>query len=74
MIEAIYLYVILQRGDGSASRDRYAHPTYASCFAALKQMKVTVSPGAENEVAVVAYCAAGKELQRYSDGSWRAEP
>lgn len=66
---AVFLYVMIGRGDGYIAVKRTPHPTYASCFAALDRMKIAAPAGAENEVAVVAFC--GDRLdERDAQGGW----
>lgn len=72
MIEAVYLYILLQRGDTSTSVRRYAHPSYQSCFAALKQVRIVVAVGDDNEAVAIAYCA-GRQQILYTDGSFKPE-
>lgn len=68
----IWLIVMVSRGDGGISYNRTPHPTYASCHSALAPMKIAVSPGNENELGIVAFCAADPLQRLYSDGKWVA--
>lgn len=69
----IWLYVILNRGSGSDLVQRTPHPTYASCFAALKTMRIEAPKGNENEIAVVAYCGTDAVQRHYSATWWKDE-
>ncbi len=65
MIATIWLYVLLDRG-ASTQMHRTPHPTYVSCFAALRELKMANAPGTDE--AVVAWC--GTDEERYYNGHW----
>jgi hypothetical protein len=57
-VKSILLVILISRGDGSVVEFVSPHPTYQSCYAALEKARVQNSPGAENEQAVIAFCAS----------------
>jgi hypothetical protein len=65
MTTLIWLYVILDRG-GSDQQWRTPHPTYASCFAALRELRMS-NNGRTDEV-VVAWC--GGDIDRHYGSTW----
>lgn len=66
----VYLFLFFSRGDGGIREYRTPYPTYQDCFAALSHQQRNVPNGAENEVAVVAYC--GTRLDEHYEDGWRA--
>jgi hypothetical protein len=55
----IFLYVLVDRG-GSSQEHRFPHPSYESCFAALREMKIQTG-GHTDEVAI-AWCGPPGEM------------
>ena len=49
---------------------RTEHPSYASCFKALREIRVIAQPSEGNTV--VAYCGTKATQERWDDGKWYA--
>ena len=63
-----FLIVLATRGGESLDFVRSPYPTRATCVRALRDLRLAVGPGDENESTVIAWCTPGPIARGLRDG------